>query len=562
MAHDTWVGQQLGSYKILNLIGRGGAGRVYKARHAFLEREAAIKVLRADLDAKDEQHERFLSEARTIGQMRHPHIVQLYDFGQIQDTYFMVMEYIPGESLEKRLKAARASGKSLPGVEVWRIIKQMGEALTYIHEQGVIHRDIKPANVLLTPTNNLVISDFGVSKLLAGQGNTTTGTITGTPTYMSPEQALGYPIDHRADLYSMAVIVYEMLAGRVPFNAKSPVSVILRHLHDPVVPPRRLNPNVPPHVDRELIKALSKQPEQRHQSVAEFLYALSSTTQVMQDKAVPEDTREIQTVVGPDGKEYIHIPEGEFWMGSAHEEDAPRREVFLDGFYVSRYPVTNAEYHAFVQATGHRPPQHWKDGIYLSWEADRPITYVSWRDADAYCHWVGGRLPTEAEWEKAARGTDERRYPWGDTFDAVQCNSKEGGREETTPVGKYSPYGDSSYGVGDMAGNVWEWVQDWYARAYGERDASGVQNPTGPKTGKARVIRGGSFNNKARLVTCYTRDFAPPNACAVNYGFRVRLGEEIFKLNTHNDGALGKKIPDASQPADLPGLPPIPSTVV
>jgi len=529
MAQDRWINQQLGSYKILGFIGRGGAGRVYKARHTFLEREAAIKVLRTDLDARDEHHGRFLREARTIAKMRHPHVVQLFDFGQYQDTYFMVMEYIQGQSLDERLKEAQASGRLLSGVEVWRIIKQMGDGLTYIHEQGIIHRDIKPANILLTMDGNVHISDFGVSKLLAGQGNTTTGTITGTPAYMAPEQALGQPIDHRADLYSMAVIVYEMLVGRVPFEGKSPVTVILKHLNEPVTPPRELNSAVPTHVDRELVKALSKRPENRHQSVAEFLTALASPNRVAPSPTTPTAPAQVRTAIGPDGNEYVHVPGGEFWMGCPRDSDAPRRRVYLEGFYISRYPVTNAQYHVFVQATRYMSPQHWPNGVYPSWDVDRPVVYVNWQDAVAYCRWAGGRLPTEAEWEKAARGIDERQFPWGNTFDRNRCNSREGNIKTTTPVGKYSPSGDSPYGVADMAGNIWEWALDWYAPAYGGEITSPIRNPRGPATGKAKVIRGGSFYNNERLVTCYSRDHALPDICAVNYGFRVRLSEKEFK---------------------------------
>jgi serine/threonine protein kinase len=536
MAKDTWIGKSLGSYKINDLIGQGGSGRVYRANHTFIERAAAIKVLRADLDTADEHHERFLQEARTIAQMRHPHIVQLYDFGKFRNTYYMVMEYVEGDSLEMRLKAGQASGRLLPGVEVWRIIKQMGEALTYIHEQGIIHRDIKPANILLTRDGNVVISDFGVAKLLAGYGNTTTGTITGTPAYMSPEQALGQPIDHRADLYSMAVIVYEMLVGRVPFTGTLPVTVILKHLNEPPPPLRQFNPAIPRHVEAVLLKVLSKRPENRYQTVSEFLQALANATRTMQDESAFASAEHVKTVIGPDGKEYIHIPEGEFWMGSRHDSDAPMRRIYLDGYYISRYPVTNAEYHTFVEATDYMAPEHWQDGIYPAWAADHPVTYVSWHDAVAYCRWARGRLPSEAEWEKAARGTDEREYPWGNKFDPSRCNSRESGIELTTAVGKFSPAGDSPHGVGDVAGNVWEWVLDWSAPGYG--DSVNLRNPMGPATGKAKVIRGGSYLNGERLVTCHTRDHALPEVCAVNYGFRVRLSEDVFRRRSRGTDAL------------------------
>jgi formylglycine-generating enzyme required for sulfatase activity len=438
------------------------------------------------------------------------------------------MEFIEGESLERKISSARANGQLLPGVEVWHIIKQMGRGLSYTHARGVVHRDIKPANILLTKDGNVVISDFGVAKLLAGQGDTITGTITGTPAYMAPEQAMGQSIDHRADLYSMAVMVYEMLVGAVPFDASSPVAVILKHMNEPVPPPRQLNPAVPPHVEAELLKALSKRPESRHQSVADFLNALAHTEAAIAKSSASEPIERKGTVIGPDGKEYIHIPAGEFWMGSTYDGDAPRRKVYLDGYFISRYPVTNVEYHAFVKSTRFMAPEHWTNGRYTEWEADRPVVYVSWYDATAYCKWVAGsgRLPTEAEWEKAARGTDERQYPWGNAFDPSLCNSKEGGRDTASEVGKYSPAGDSPYGLGDIAGNVWEWVADWYAPAFG--DLSSVRNPQGPETGETKVIRGGSFNNKKRLVTCYTRDYSLPDARAVNYGFRVRLSEDEF----------------------------------
>jgi serine/threonine protein kinase len=536
MVQDTWVGKTLGSYNILDLIGKGGSGRVYRAQHGILARDAAIKVLRADLDTPDEHHDRFLQEAQTIAKMRHPHIVQLYDFGQVQDTYYMVMEYIEGDSLETRLKAAQDAGRLLPGVEVWRIIKQMGEALTYIHDQGVIHRDIKPANILLTKDGNVVISDFGVAKLLAGHGNTTTGTITGTPAYMSPEQALGQPIDHRADLYSMAVIIYEMLVGRVPFTGTMPVTVILKHLNEDVPPARQFNPNVPRHVEVELQKVLSKRPENRHQSVAEFLRALAGASRTEESEQLSESNEPIRRVIGPDGKEYIHVPSGEFVMGSAQDNESPSRKVYLDGFYISRYPVTNAEYYAFTEATGYPPPEHWQDGIYPAWEADHPVTYVSWNDANAYCQWARGRLPTEAEWEKAARGTDLRRFPWGNAFDPTRCNSRESRREASSRVGRFSPLGDSPYGVADMVGNVWEWVLDWYAPI--NPDFTPSHNPMGPATGKTKVIRGGSFMNSERLVTCHTRDHALPEVQAVNYGFRSRLDEEVFDRRARGTNTL------------------------
>jgi formylglycine-generating enzyme required for sulfatase activity len=222
-------------------------------------------------------------------------------------------------------------------------------------------------------------------------------------------------------------------------------------------------------------------------------------------------------------------------MGSFHDSDAPRRLVYVDEFYICRYPVTNAEYLTFVEATTYMPPQHWQGGLYKAWEANHPVVYVNWHDATAYCRWAEGRLPSEAEWERTARGTDERQYPWGNTFDPRRCNTREGGKKAITSVGRYSPAGDSPYGAGDMAGQVWEWVLDWYAPTYG--GAAPARNPLGPQTGQLKVIRGGSFTNNASLVTSYTRDRALPNVCAVNYGFRVRLSVEVLERNDNSDNS-------------------------
>jgi len=154
-------------------------------------------------------------------------------------------------------------------------------------------------------------------------------------------------------------------------------------------------------------------------------------------------------VSGRDGRPMILVPAGEFLFG------ADREKAVTGAFYIDRFPVTNAEYKKFVEATGHEHPAHWRRGTWPEGKADHPVVQVTWESAAAYAHWAGKRLPTEQEWEKAARGADGRRWPWGNTFDPRRCNTSSDG---TTPVGHYSPAGDSSYGCADMAGNVWEWI--------------------------------------------------------------------------------------------------------
>jgi len=214
----------------------------------------------------------------------------------------------------------------------------------------------------------------------------------------------------------------------------------------------------------------------------------------------------------------IPIPAGEFLMGSQSgpEHEQPEHRVLLNSCLIDRFPVTNAQYKQFVDVTGYKPPLHWSAGTYPFDQANHPVVNVSWQDACAYAEWVGKRLPTEAEWEKAARGTEGQTYPWGDAFlkDRLNCGNHPG---HTTPVDKY-PEGASPYGVMDTCGNVSEWVSDWYDEEYYQN--APLANPTGPEAGKYRVIKGGFFGETMGGVRAACRAFFPPNAGRDNIGFR------------------------------------------
>jgi formylglycine-generating enzyme required for sulfatase activity len=215
-----------------------------------------------------------------------------------------------------------------------------------------------------------------------------------------------------------------------------------------------------------------------------------------------------------DGAVMIFIPKGEFLMGSNdYDDEKPPHRVTLDDYWIYKFPVTVAQYRRFCQATGRQEPlpPNW------GWQDDHPIVNVSWNDATAYATWAGVRLPTEAEWEKAARGTDGRRYPWGNEWDASRCNNWKTGPEQTTPVGSY-PQGVSPYGVHDMVGNVWEWCADWYGENYYRTAPS--ENPKGPGWGQYRVLRGGSWYLNPRLVRVAFRDWLAPDFRNYIVGFR------------------------------------------
>jgi Tol biopolymer transport system component/formylglycine-generating enzyme required for sulfatase activity len=259
--------------------------------------------------------------------------------------------------------------------------------------------------------------------------------------------------------------------------------------------------------------------------------------------------------------EMVRVLAGEFLMGTREgdvdaiagkyddikpellKREVPQRKVFVEGFEIGKYPVTNFEYWAFVQDTGHELPRHWKGKKYPTGLRNHPVVYVSWHDAVDYCKWLSEktskpyRLPTEVEWEKAARGTDGREFPWGNEWDDNKCNSYEHGPGTTTPVGHYSPGGDSPYGVADMAGNVWEWCTDWF-KAY-----PGNSFPARDYGEKYKVLRGGSWNNTQWNVRCSLRNRLCPHCRRDSRGFRVA------RDSPHGDYGAGP-----SQPADIPGV--------
>ncbi|HSB70803.1 MAG TPA: SUMF1/EgtB/PvdO family nonheme iron enzyme [Candidatus Methylomirabilis sp.] len=224
-----------------------------------------------------------------------------------------------------------------------------------------------------------------------------------------------------------------------------------------------------------------------------------------------------QSFSGKDGAEMVLVPAGEFWMGSddndADYSERPRHQVALSAFYIDKFPVTNTRFKRFVGATGHRGPQIWFTPRIN--KPDQPVVRVSWEDAQAYCRWAGKRLPTEAEWEKAARGTDGRRYPWGDKWDPTRANSNDGGPGKPTPVGSY-PNGASPSGALDMAGNVWEWTSSLY-HAYPYRADDGREDPS---SREPRVGRGGSWFNLPWLLRVSYRLINPPTNRYYNLGFR------------------------------------------
>ncbi len=268
----------LGKYEVIDRIGRGGMAEVYRGYHAALDRYVAIKLLHPFLADDPEFKERFEREARNVARLKHPNIVQVYDFEYDAEgeSYYMVMEYINGPTLKDRLFDLGLTGERLPLAEALRIVKAAAQALAYAHERGMIHRDVKPANLMLDDDGRVVLTDFGIAKILTGAHVTSSGGMVGTPAYMSPEQGLGEAGDERSDIYSLGVILYQLVTGRLPYDAATPLAIILKHVNEPLPRPREIVPDIPAELETVICKALAKAPEARYQSAQEFADALEA----------------------------------------------------------------------------------------------------------------------------------------------------------------------------------------------------------------------------------------------------------------------------------------------
>ena len=267
MDQPTWIGRSLnGRYKISALLGQGGMSAVYKASDPNLKRVVAIKLIHPHLSTDPDFIYRFKKEAAAVAAFRHPNIVQVYDFNVDGEVYYMVLEYIPGETLQERLKELKSSNQKMPIEQAIKIVIDICNAMGYAHKHGMIHRDIKPANIMLDVHGQAILMDFGIVKILDDETHTVTGAVVGTARYMSPEVIRSEVPDERSDIYSLGVTFFEMLNGNPPFNADSAMSLMMRHLNDPVPDLRNLRPDVPPELVAIINKSLEKDRARRYRS--------------------------------------------------------------------------------------------------------------------------------------------------------------------------------------------------------------------------------------------------------------------------------------------------------
>ncbi|MBC7875808.1 MAG: serine/threonine protein kinase [Anaerolineales bacterium] len=275
-----WIGQTIGKVRVDKYLARGGMAEVYLGTHLSLDRQVAIKVLHSFIESEPELLNRFQREAKAVAGLRHSNIVQVFDFDTYDGHPYIVMEYLKGPSLSTYLNHLHKNKKKLSFEQIGQLLKSIIAGMDYAHAQGIVHRDIKPANIILhnkkgefsenaaiTKDVDAIITDFGLARITHSGTQTASGLVSGTPAYMSPEQARGSKVDHRTDIYSIGVLLYEMIAGRVPFEGDTSITIIYKHINEPPPPIEDISPEL----ESVMEKALAKYPEDRYQNGYDLL---------------------------------------------------------------------------------------------------------------------------------------------------------------------------------------------------------------------------------------------------------------------------------------------------
>jgi formylglycine-generating enzyme required for sulfatase activity/predicted Ser/Thr protein kinase len=572
---DPSIPAQVGAYRIIAPIGQGGMGAVYKGRHrsgTIADRQGgdvAIKVMHGQFARNPEFQARFEREASLGLKLDHPGIVKVRDLVVDAGTLALVMEFVEGRSL------AEVIGKEvgpIPWPRAWPMFEQLLDAVEFAHSQGVIHRDLKPDNVMVTPDRRLKILDFGIAKEAGSAGMTATGSGMGTVDYMAPEQHTDAKnVDEPADVYALGMTLYEMLAGRLPWGDEvDAVGVLHRKLSGDIPPPTDFYPDISPEVVEAVMGALSADRQRRATSVAALRRALQEATagpgglqpveapreaetrrsvgaarvqerlradedEVQRPSSGPSDDAVRETVDEKTGIPLVLVPAGTFLMGSPPDEEGRRSDEIqhevriTEPFWMAKHPVTNMQYGRFLESLPPRPkllglfargpshdPGYWKDRKFNA--PEQPAVGVSWHDAVAFCDWAGMRLPTEAEWEYAARAGTTTPYWSGDSEGDLASVGWYGGNSENR-LRRVGQKPANAFGLQDVHGNVWEWCGDWHCGYSGGAEA----DPQGPISGHVRAIRGGSWVGTAVVARSAYRAGSLPPGYSQHLGFRPVL---------------------------------------
>jgi len=493
-----------GRYIIQEQIGSGGMGVVYKAYDELIDEEIALKFMNPRTLKTQKGQRLFIKEAQVARRLRHENIVAVHDVSTTETgVLYLSMELLKGPSLRSYLRKHREGKKLFPVRLAVHVTLQVLSALEYAHRM-VVHRDLKPENVMLLTGERAKVLDFGLAIAVEdewldqphdGKGKR----IVGTAAYASPEQLRHQPIDFRSDLYSVGLMLRELLTLRTPVEEQ--VSVL------------SFRQDVSPSVIEVLDKAMIHDKELRWQSAREFHDALKKSYQDSYESvamAVPEPSG---SDVDVSTDNMVFLEGGSFLMGSnAIREEAPEFATTIAPFYIDIYPVTVEEYEKFLDDTEHEAPKFWNTSELNG--PRQPVCGVTFEDALAYAAWAGKLLPTEKQWEYAARGKENRTYPWGSLDpESTRCNF--GDYLGMPSIVTMHDEGSTPEGIHDMGGNVYEWTLDAFV-PYNPKNGGDNTQAQAPR----RVARGGSWHSQKEELRVTYRKGLFPDTHLTTVGFR------------------------------------------
>jgi serine/threonine-protein kinase len=488
-------------YLIEKSIGQGGMGVVYRAQDTLINEPVALKFMNPRMLNTEKGRQLFIQEAQIARRLRHENIVAVHDVATtLEGILYLSMEFLQGRSLRALLRNHRKERRLVAVRLAVSLIKQILSALEYAH-RTVIHRDMKPENIMLIASERVKVLDFGLAKAVheefyTGESGVAPSRVVGTLAYAAPEQRQKKPIDLRADIYAVGLVFHELLTLRTPMD--EPVTV------------NQVRKDVSPSLLDVLEKALHKEKERRWASAREFREAIEDAYNLSYKKtnlqvSLPARQEEASR------KDMIHFEGGSFLMGNNDvREEAPEEEVFVDPFWMDVHPVTVAEYEEFLRETGYPEPKNWRHPQYNG--PNQPVVGVSWMDALTYAEWAGKQLPTETQWEFAARGRENRKYPWGNLPpDSTRCNFND--NLGMPSIVSMHDEGKTPEGIYDLAGNVFEWTLDAFAPYSALRRETSVNAPR-------HVVRGGCWSSPPEELRSTARKGLFPESQLPTVGFR------------------------------------------
>ena len=322
---DFFDGKMIDRYQIIRKLGQGGMAVVYEALDTRLERTVALKIILPRVEKQEVLLARFDREAKALAKLTHPNIVPIFDYGSFEEKPYLVMEFLPGKTLKEKM------GNPFPYKEAAKLVIKIARAAGFAHKHKIVHRDIKPGNILFRDEDTPLLSDFGISKLTESDNPselTAAGASIGTPDYISPEQGKGTAVDLRSDIYSIGVIFYELVTGKKPYKADTPLSLIIKHITEPLPSPREIITALPQEVEKVICKALEKDPAQRYQTTEEFSKALEGLLIINDEEEVEETRLFPQTAVGNEALQAVPEPQNQTRTGSDFRYDPLPEPVF------------------------------------------------------------------------------------------------------------------------------------------------------------------------------------------------------------------------------------------